>query len=106
MVKVLVVDDDHELVDTVGELLTRNGYEVVPAYSGKEAVEKYIESPDIPIALVDLIMPLMDGFTLTERLKEINSEINIIIISAQGTIPNAVEAIKRGAKDFIIKTIR
>ena len=96
MFKVLVVDDDEELVSAVTELLERNGYEAVTAFSGNEAIEKYLASPDINVALVDLVMPMMDGFTLIDKLKEINSNIDVIIITGQGTVPTAVEAIKRG----------
>ncbi len=103
MFKVLVVDDDEELVSAVSELLERNGYEPVTAFSGIEAIEKYSSYPDINVALVDLVMPMMDGFTLIDKLKEINKNIDVIIITGQGTVPTAVEAIKRGAKDFIIK---
>ncbi len=103
MFKVLVVDDDEELVSAVSELLDRNGYEPVSAFSGIEAIEKYSSYPDINVALVDLVMPMMDGFTLIDKLKEINKNIDVIIITGQGTVPTAVEAIKRGAKDFIIK---
>jgi len=103
MFKVLVVDDDEELVSAVKELLERNQYEVITAFSGKEAIDKYLASPEINLALVDLVMPMMDGFTLIDKLKEINKNIDVIIITGQGTIPTAVEAIKKGAKDFIIK---
>ena len=103
MFKVLVVDDDEELVSAVKELLEKNNYEVLTAYSGEEAIKVYLDSPDISVALVDLVMPMMDGFTLIDRLKEINKNIDVIIITGQGTIPTAVDAIKRGAKDFIIK---
>lgn len=103
MFKVLVVDDDHELIDALKELLERNKYEVISAYSGKEAIDKYYSYPDIKLALIDLVMPMMDGFTLLEKLKEINNEINVIMITGQGTVPTAIEAIKRGAKDFLIK---
>ena len=60
MFKVLVVDDDQELVSAVKELLERNDYEVITAFSGSEAIEKYLESPDINVALLDLVMPMMD----------------------------------------------
>ena len=103
MLKILVVDDDEELVNAVKELLEKNNYTVLTAYSGNEAIKIYQDSPDITVALVDLVMPMMDGFTLIEKLNEINKEIDVIIITGQGTIPTAVEAIKRGAKDFIIK---
>jgi DNA-binding NtrC family response regulator len=101
--KVLVVDDDTEFVDAVRELLERNGYGVITAYSGKEALEKAGASPGIHLALLDLVMPLMDGFTLLEKLKEAAAEMTVIIVTGQGTVQTAVEAIKRGASDFITK---
>ena len=101
--KVLVVDDDPEFVDAVRELLERNGYGVVTAYSGKEALEKASESSGINLALLDLVMPMMDGFTVLEKLKEIAAEMTVIIVTGQGTVQTAVEAIKKGASDFITK---
>ena len=59
--KVLLVDDDAEFVGILRELLERNGYAVVPSYSGKEALERAREAQDIDLALVDLVMPLMDA---------------------------------------------
>lgn len=100
---VLVVDDDEELVSAIKELLERSRYVVITAFSGKEAIEWASASTHICMALVDLVMPKMDGFTLLEKIKEIHPEINIIIITGHGTVPTAVEAIKRGATDFITK---
>ena len=99
----LVVDDDAELVSAVEELLARKGYDTVTAYSGNEAIEKASGFNDICVALLDLVMPIMDGFTLLERIKEINPAVDVIIVTGHGTVPAAVEAIKRGAKDFITK---
>ena len=101
--KVLVVDDDEELVYAVKELLERRKYDVVTAFSGKEAIEKASSHPDISVALLDLVMPMMDGFTLLEKLKAIHPDLNVVIITGHGTVPTAVEAIKRGAVDFITK---
>lgn len=101
--RVLVVDDDEEFVGAVKELLQRNGYGVVTAYSGKEALEKAGTLPGIQLALLDLVMPMMDGFTLLEKLKETVADITVIIVTGQGTVQTAVEAIKRGAADFITK---
>lgn len=101
--KVLVVDDDKEYVEAVKELLIRNNYDVITAYSGKEALEKAAEDCRLDLVLLDLVMPLMDGFTLLEKLLEMISDITIIMVTGQGTVQTAVEAIKRGAKDFITK---
>lgn len=100
---VLVVDDDEELVSAVKELLERRRYEVITAFSGKEAIDKVSALAHICVALLDLVMPMMDGFTLLEKIKEIYPDINTIMITGHGTVPTAVEAIKRGATDFITK---
>jgi len=101
--KVLVVDDDKEFVEAVKELLLRNSYDVVTAYSGNEALERASEDERVGLVLLDLVMPLMDGFTLLEKFQEIIPETTIIMVTGQGTVQTAVEAIKRGAKDFITK---
>lgn len=103
MFKVLAVDDDPEMVAAVKELLERNRYDVVTAISGEEAVDIVLSDPEVDIALVDLVMPVMDGFELIDKLREINNGLEIIMITGHGTIQTAVEAIKRGARDFIIK---
>jgi len=101
--KVLVVDDDQDFVSAVEELLVRRGYEVETALSGKEALDKLGKEPLICTALTDLVMPLMDGFSLLEKLKELSPELNVIMITGHGTVPRAVEAMKQGAMDFITK---
>jgi len=81
----------------------RKNYDVVTAYSGKEALEKVQGNTDIHLALVDLVMPLMDGFTLLEKFKALMPELTVIMVTGQGTVQVAVDAIKRGASDFITK---
>lgn len=101
--KVLIVDDDEEYISTLKELLERSQFTVIAAYSGEEALEKFKNDPDIRLAIIDLIMPMMDGITLLEKLKKNDNHLNIIMITGQGTISNAVEALKKGANDFITK---
>jgi len=103
MQRILVVDDDSDMVSAVKELLERDKYSVSTALSGNEAIEIAKSDNNIKIALVDLVMPMMDGFTLIDKLHEINPEIDVIMITGHGTIQTAVESIKRGARDFIIK---
>lgn len=99
---VLVVDDSEDLVSAIKEVLERRNYKVITAHSGMEALRK-ASSQDVCIALVDLVMPVMDGIMLLDRLKEIHPDLNAIIISAYGTVPAAVDAVKHGALDFITK---
>lgn len=98
-----MVDDDDDFVSAVKELLERNNYEVVTSFSGREALQKVAEVPGIQIALLDLVMPMMDGFTLLEKLKSMVPELTVMIVTGQGTVQTAVDAIKHGAFDFITK---
>lgn len=101
--RVMVVDDDEEFVSAVKELLERKDYQVLTAYSGDEALKKISDSDRVNVALLDLVMPLMDGFALLEKLKTLSPELPVIMITGQGTVQAAVDAIKRGANDFITK---
>jgi DNA-binding response OmpR family regulator len=91
--KILLVDDDKEIIDTLGPRLEREGYIVVVAFDGEEALLK-LKQDDPDIILLDLIMPKMNGFDV---LKEIRSKYNdrwrpVIIISAQ----HDLESVKKG----------
>ena len=101
--RILVVDDDEDFLSAVKELLERNDYDVSTAFSGQEALSILSEKSDISIALVDLVMPMMDGFTLLDRMKRVMPDITVMIVTGQGTVQTAVEAIKHGASDFITK---
>jgi DNA-binding NtrC family response regulator len=105
MIKVLVVDDDEAISQNLKRLLEKAGYLSDTAYSGEEALKK-INADYYDLALIDLLLPDMDGLQLLMEVKRISPLTAIIIITAFGTIPNAVEAIKRGAADYITKPFR
>jgi DNA-binding NtrC family response regulator len=100
---ILVVDDDAELAVTLKDFLERDGYAVETAGSGSEAIELQQRNPGICLALVDLMMPLTDGITVMEQLQQRNPELKVVIMTGFGTIETAVEAIKRGAEDYLTK---
>ena len=100
---ILVVDDDAEMATTLADLLQQQGYLVKAATSAVEAEQIASCSPHLSLALIDLVMPLMDGITLLERLKQQKPELAVLMMSGYGTIASAVEAVKRGAEDFITK---
>lgn len=100
---ILVVDDDANITNLLKRILEKEGYSnVVTADSGKKALE-IVANRDISIVLTDVRMPGMSGIELLERIKEINEAIIVIIITAFGSIDQAVECIKKGANDFITK---
>jgi DNA-binding response OmpR family regulator len=91
--RLLVVDDDKDIVETLKNRLLREGYEVVVAYDGEEALVKAKEdNPDI--ILLDLLMPKLNGFDVLKEIREKYSDrwIPVIIISAQGDL----ESVKKG----------
>lgn len=105
MKKVLIVDDDAELRSNLSEILKGAGYHIAEAPSGKEAVEE-ITSKDFDIVLLDLMMPKMSGIDVLKEIKKIKPKIRVIMITAFATVENAVDAIKKGASDYISKPFR
>ncbi len=105
MKKVLIVDDDAELRSNLSEILKGAGYYIAEAPSGKEAIEK-IASKDFDIALLDIMMPKMSGIDVLKEIKKIKPKIRVIMITAFATVENAVDAIKKGASDYISKPFR
>ncbi|HPG28728.1 MAG TPA: sigma-54 dependent transcriptional regulator, partial [Myxococcota bacterium] len=99
---VLVVDDDTLLLDMVEDLLADAGYAVARASSGTEALA-YFEGAEADVVLTDLMMPGMDGIELLSRLRSLRPETPVIIMTGQGTIDSAVEAMRGGALDFVTK---
>ncbi|MBI1810743.1 MAG: response regulator [Nitrospirae bacterium] len=105
MKKVLIVDDDVELRANLSEILKGAGYYIAEAPSGKEAIEE-IASKDFDIVLLDLMMPKMSGLDVLKEIKKIKPKIKVIMITAFATVENAVDAIKKGASDYISKPFR
>jgi two-component system, NtrC family, response regulator AtoC len=101
-VNILVVDDDEIVRESLLEWLREDGYRVEAAEDGFKALEKFKER-SWNIALVDLKMPKMDGLELMEKIKEIRPETQVIIITAYATVNTAVQAIKVGAYDYLVK---
>lgn len=102
MAKILVVDDAAFMRMRVVKLLAENGYEVIEAANGQDGVDKYkAEKPDL--VLMDITMPIMDGISAVEEIKKIDSNANIVMVSALGQQTMILKSVKAGAKDFIVK---
>jgi two-component system, NtrC family, response regulator AtoC len=100
--RLLVVDDEANMRRILQAMLTREGYEVLLASNGRDALE-LLKAEDISAVVTDLRMPFLDGMGLLNEVKENFSDIPVIIITAHGSIEAAVEALKLGAIDFITK---
>lgn len=99
---VLIVDDESEMRSALSHALTRSGFSVETAVSGTDALVK-IKKDDISLMITDLKMPEMSGMELIGALKKIKPEIAVIVITAFGSIHNAVEAMQAGAADYLLK---
>jgi DNA-binding NtrC family response regulator len=102
MHNILIADDDHSLRVALGRALRDNNYACAEAASGHEAVE-YCEQKCPDAVLLDMVMPGMDGLEALKRLKSICRALPVIMITGHGDIPAAVDAMKLGAYDFIVK---
>ena len=101
-VNILVVDDEEIVRSSLVDWLREDGYHAEAASDGFEALQKMKERR-WDIALVDLKMPKMDGLELMERMKEMDPDIQVIIITAYATVHTAVQAMKKGAYDYLVK---
>lgn len=100
--RILVVDDEEALRLSLGELLSDEGYEITTVGSGEEALEKLAEMP-FDLLLVDLIMPGIDGLQVMKSAKRIAPETVVIMLTAHGSLQSAIQALRRGAHDYLLK---
>ncbi|CAH2214530.1 sigma-54-dependent transcriptional regulator [Tepidibacter aestuarii] len=101
--KILVVDDEEEYREVIKIILESKGYYVEDAPSAEEAL-KILERKSYNLVLTDLIMKGMDGIKLIEEIKKEFSDIEVIIITGYGSVKNAVEAMKKGAFSYFVKS--
>jgi len=102
METVLIVDDEKNYPPILSAVLEEEGFEALTAYSGKEALET-LNHADIDLVLTDMKMSAMDGIELLERIKENDPELPVIMMTAHGTVEKAVEAMQKGAYNYILK---
>jgi DNA-binding NtrC family response regulator len=102
---ILVIDDEKSQRDILNDILTDAGYSVVVAADGDQGLE-YVTSGNFDLILTDLKMPGKDGLDVLKGVRDYNPEIQVIIMTAFGTIPGAVNAIKGGASDYLTKPFK
>ncbi|MGI8653678.1 MAG: response regulator [Pyrinomonadaceae bacterium] len=100
--KILVVDDDQELQDLVCFALAREGYDPLSAHDAFEGLE-LLAKENIDLALLDIMMPRMDGLEMLSRLREHNDKLHVIVMTAMSTPDTAITALRDHACDFLAK---
>lgn len=101
MYNVLVVDDDKEIVNAIEIYLSKEGYNILKAYNGKEALE-IVKHNEIHLIIVDIMMPKMDGIEFTDNIRK-DKSIPIIMLSAKSEDYDKVLGLDKGADDYITK---
>ena len=103
MKKVLVLEDEASIRGFIVINLRRAGYDVIEAESGEEALERLRENPDARVALLDIMLPGIDGFEVCRRIRATNSRIGIIMLTARSQEMDKVTGLMTGADDYVTK---
>ncbi|MBI2730125.1 MAG: sigma-54-dependent Fis family transcriptional regulator [Sphingobacteriales bacterium] len=102
MSNILIIDDEKAIRKTLSEILSYEGYKIDDAENGEEALKR-IKEKTYDVILCDIKMPKMDGIEFLEKAREARPDVPVIMISGHGTIETAVEAVKKGAFDYVSK---
>ncbi len=102
LTRILVVDDETALRTTMADLLASSDREIVTAASGEEALA-YLEDETFDLLIVDLIMPGIDGLQVMDVAQKLSPQAKIIMLTAYGTLESAIQAMRRGACDYLLK---
>ncbi|MEW6379895.1 MAG: response regulator [bacterium] len=103
--RVLLIDDDRFILHSLGEMLSMKGYQVIKAQSAEEGLQHF-ERETPPIVMADIMMPDMDGLELLQKIRKINPDAEVIMITAYDRADLAIEAMHLQAADFLSKPIR
>src|SRR5215467_6993734 len=102
--RILIVDDELVVRDSLDNWFVSEGYFARPASGGREALEA-LQQAEFDIALIDIKMPGMDGMELQARLREADPDLTVVIMTGYASVDTAVQALKRGAYDYITKPV-
>jgi len=100
---VMLVDDEVPFVDTMTKRLTRRNLTILSAYSGQEALEKLKEHKDVDVVILDVKMPGMDGIETLREIKREHPLVEVIMLTGHATVETAIEGMKLGAFDYLMK---
>ena len=103
MSKVLLIDDEKTILDNLKFILELEGYEIIAASDGNKGISLFKENPGIDVVVTDMKMPKLSGLDVMKAIHEIDPDIGIIILTGNGNMENAVQAMREGAYDYLNK---
>lgn len=101
-IKVLLVDDEREFVEALAERLEIRDFEVTKAFDGDEALDR-IGSVDVDVVVLDVMMPGKDGIEVLREIKKAKPLVEVLMLTGQATVESAIDGLKNGAFDFLMK---
>ena len=101
-IKVLIADDEVDFANTLADRLELRGFSVTPVFSGETALS-IIKEIDFDVIVLDVMMPEINGIDLLKEIKQLKPLTQVIMLTGQGTIDNAIKGMKLGAFDFLLK---
>ena len=102
VIKLMLVDDEERFLQTTQKVLQRKGFEVLTASSGQEALEN-LKMQTIPVVVLDVKMPGMDGVETLKAIKAFHPLVEVIMLTGNATVDSAIEGLKTGAFDYLMK---
>lgn len=102
--RILIVDDEERMCDSLGRLLSKEGYAVITASNGSLALEEAGREP-VDVAIIDVKMPEMDGVTLLRSLKKHNPDLGVVMMTTYGDVDTYLSAMNLGAFEYLMKPI-
>ena len=103
--RIAVIDDESESLASICRALKKVGYDISSFEDGLAAVQSLDSFRDVDLVVTDLKMPRVDGIDLLRKVREVNREAGFLIVTGHGTVETAVEALKAGADDYILKPL-
>ena len=100
---VLLADDEIGFVETLTKRLRKRGVPVVTAHSGQETLENLVADSTIDVVVLDIKMPGMDGIATLKAIKRLHPLVEVILVTGHATVESAIEGMKRGAFDYLMK---
>ncbi len=100
---VLLVDDEVPFVETITKRLTKRKLTVKTAFSGQDGLDELAKSPDVEVVILDVKMPGMDGIETLQNMKSQFPLVEVIMLTGHATVESAIEGMKRGAFDYLMK---
>ena len=104
MVKLLLVDDEARFVETLSKRLTARGFDVEGALSGPEALAR-LDARPFDVVLLDVWMPGTDGLEVLKQIRRLHPSVRVVLVSGNASITAAVEGIRLGATDYLLKPV-